>query len=182
MGIMWKTCSLAPDYSVSNYGLIYDEKRGLLVSQHTNEDGYKKVTLRISENERKTFSVHRLVAVEFVDNPFNKETVNHLDGQKGNNFYANLVWATRSEQTQHAWDNGLIKDLESRKENIRQKQGKPIICITTEEIWDSIGRAAEELGLRKSNISAVCLNKKGFKSAGKTPDGQPRVWRFFENE
>ena len=178
MVIDWKSCSEASRYHISNNGDIFDWELERLISVQTNKDGYKCVTLTLDDKTRKTFKVHRLVALVFVPNLEKKPTVNHIDGDKGNNWYLNLEWATRSEQTQHAWDNGLIQDLSSRKESIRQKQGKPVICTTTGEEWDSVGRAAEELGLKKSNISAVCLNKKGFKTAGKTPSGVPRQWRF----
>lgn len=54
-------------------------------------------------------SVHRVVALTFIVNPENKPTVNHRDGNKQNNNVTNLEWATQSEQTQHAFDTGLIK-------------------------------------------------------------------------
>lgn len=54
-------------------------------------------------------SVHRIVALTFIVNTENKPTVNHKDGNKQNNNVANLEWSTHSEQTQHAFDTGLIK-------------------------------------------------------------------------
>jgi hypothetical protein len=121
--------------------------------------------------------VHRLVALLFVPNMHGKETVNHKDGVKVNNSHLNLEWATRSEQVQHAWDLGLIQDMEKRKMGIRRLLGKRVECVTTGEIFESIGEAAQAKSLHKSCISSVCLGKKGFKSAGVDTNGTPLIWR-----
>lgn len=73
-----------------------------------------------------------------------------------------------------------LSDYTKRKAGIRLLQGKRVICVTTGEIYSSIGEAAEAKNLKKTNISAVCHNKKEFKSAGKDTDGTPLLWRFYE--
>jgi hypothetical protein len=74
----------------------------------TSKFGYLCVGLR-KDSKKTMFSVHRLVAINFIENPFNKPTVNHKDGNKQNNSVANLEWSTLSEQTNHAIETGLIK-------------------------------------------------------------------------
>lgn len=166
-------------YGVNIVGEIYDFKLNKLMLLQTNNDGYLRVTLR-NESGRKTFSVHRIVAIVFIPNLHNKETVNHMDGIKANNSAHNLEWATRSEQTQHAWDNNLIKDLKSRKEGIRLKQGKPVLCETTGEVFNSIGEACEKYKLKKTNLGRSCLKIKNWKSCGTLPDGTKLTWRFYD--
>ena len=58
--------------------------------------------------KRKVVSIHRIVCENFVDNPYNKPEVNHIDGNKQNNNYKNLEWSTRKEQIQHAFKIGLM--------------------------------------------------------------------------
>lgn len=177
----WKRLKNFSRYKVYKNGDIFDDKLGRMLKQHVNRDGYRKVTMRHDNTRlRKTMFVHRVVAICFILNPANKETVNHIDGCKENNNVSNLEWNTRSENIQHAWDNNLIKDLESRKNNIRQKQGRPVICVTTGEVFSSSGEAAEVKGLKKNNIHAVCSLKKGFVSAGTSADGDKLIWRFLD--
>ena len=65
---------------------------------------YKVVTVN-----GKRYAVHRLIAKEFVENPYNKPCVNHIDGNKHNNAASNLEWATQSENIAHAYRIGIMK-------------------------------------------------------------------------
>lgn len=92
-------------YKVSSEGVVYS-KRGKKMSSSDNGRGYQILQLRINGKSR-TRAVHRLVAELFVENPKGYLEVGHLDGDKLNNSASNLVWCTRSENIQHAYDNGL---------------------------------------------------------------------------
>lgn len=95
--------SLKRNYVNSN-GITYTIKEKLL--KLTISNGYYSVTL--NNKGKRRFTVHRLVAEMFIDNPENKAEVNHIDGNKLNNCYTNLEWATKSENTLHAYKIGLM--------------------------------------------------------------------------
>lgn len=98
-------------YQVSNYGRIKSFKRykeGVLLDPGINSSGYLYINLYLDGIPKK-YTIHRLVAITFLKNPYNKQEVNHLDGNKLNNLVTNLTWVTPQENTTHAYDTGLAK-------------------------------------------------------------------------
>lgn len=91
-------------YKIYRDGRIFN-KHGKKLSPHSNKI-YKQVDLYYGGHSKR-YSVHRLVASFFVPNPYNKKQVNHKDGNKMNNHYTNLEWATNRENTIHAYKNNL---------------------------------------------------------------------------
>ena len=94
-------------YFADNLGNIYSQrkfKKITLLKQHKDNNGYYRVKIL-----GKTKKVHRIICETFIANPDpkNKTTVNHKNGNKTDNKVENLEWATRSENTQHAYDMGL---------------------------------------------------------------------------
>ena len=90
-------------YQASTHGRIKALKRvranGRLreehiLSQQTWPQGYKKVTLSNDINPHKTFFVHRIIAITFLDNVNNLPQINHKDENPSNNFVENLEWCT----------------------------------------------------------------------------------------
>ena len=102
-------------YAISNLGNIKTLDRvgtkgaivrGHSLTAHKNSSDYYRVNLNLY-GKSQSFFVHRLVALYFVDNPYNYEFVNHKDGNKLNNRSDNLEWCSRSENERHAWAIGL---------------------------------------------------------------------------
>lgn len=99
------------NYIVSTHGDVFRVKKDGKIKrmkQQIDSDGYFTVGLHM-HGKSYFRRVNRLVASAFIVNPdpVTKIQVNHLDGDKSNNDYTNLVWATPKENIQHAWDNNL---------------------------------------------------------------------------
>lgn len=123
-----------------------DNRKGRILKPVVDKYGYENITLSRS-GKRKTYLVHRLVAIAFIENVENKPTVNHIDGNKRNNEVANLEWATHKEQKAHALKNGLAKkNVEALKESNRKKSIK---VKFRGKIYSSIKSAAKENGVHE---------------------------------
>jgi hypothetical protein len=93
-------------HTITSDGIVTNTKTKHIKSQWVGTNGYLHVD--IQENGKATkHALHRLLALQFIPNPENKRTVNHIDGNKLNNSLSNLEWATASENSQHAYDTGL---------------------------------------------------------------------------
>ena len=121
--------------------------------------GYFNVRL-IVDGFGKKFTVHRLVAEAFVDNPNNYNVVNHLDGVKTNNNYTNLEWTTVKGNVIHAWENGLNHFSEEQREKQKEYMSIPIVgtnATTGKKLYfKSAADAARELGMTKGRIRDCC--------------------------
>ena len=118
-----------------------DNRKGKELKASINKYGYKQVTLS-KNHKRKTYTVHRLVAMAFLENPYNKETVNHIDGNKLNNCVSNLEWATNKEQKQHAIKNELCTKNSEALENANKRRS--IKVLYNGKIYESISAACIE--------------------------------------
>ena len=110
-------------YAVSDYGQVKNIRTGKILSQHLRPgDGYLQVSLW-ANGKGHSFPVHRLVALNFLNNFENKRDVNHINGIKTDNRLENLEFVTPSENNYHAVHNKLsycipvkVKDLIDDKE------------------------------------------------------------------
>ena len=146
------------NYYVSNLGNI-KSIRGNILKQQLDSKGYCRIS--ITENKvKKTYKVHRIVAETFIDNPLNKEQVNHIDGNKQNNRSDNLEWCTNKENCIHAIQNGLWENVFIAPKKANDKKKIKVIAFKGNHkiYFESIGEA--ERYFNSKHISDVLYNKR----------------------
>ncbi|MGG0793148.1 NUMOD4 domain-containing protein [Brevibacillus laterosporus] len=167
MGEEWKPIlGYEGSYEVSNTGRVRSVdrytrtkgkpilKRGVEKTKKEDKDGYYRVWLS-RESKKKSFFVHRLVAIAFLSNPESYPVVNHKDGDKKNNHVTNLEWCSHAHNVKHAFSLGL---------RVPHCGGtsKPVAKMhpVTEEVistYPSISEAARQNGVTTALIS-YCVN------------------------
>lgn len=124
--------------------------RGGLKSLSINEDGYQYVTLYDgSGNSGKSVFVHRLVADTFIPNPNNLPQVNHIDGNKTNNYVHNLEWCTNLHNIRHSVAIGL-RDYSAICKSSRKHY---TITSSNGEVYHSLASLARELSVSADTLS-----------------------------
>lgn len=161
-------------------------RKGQPMKQTVNRYGYK--TVRLSKNGSHEFwSVHRLVAIAFIPNPYNKPQVNHIDGNKQNNTVENLEWVTNSENLIHAYRTGLYVHSEKQRQLSRERMRKlcemrkkwvvQLDAVTGDYIncFQSISDANETMGFPRDSghIGQVCKGIREFCHGYK--------WQYYDN-
>lgn len=129
-------------YWISNLGNVKCKNKQL--KQRTNKKGYLKVRL-YKNNKCKTFSIHRLVAINFIPNPDNLPQVNHKDGNKLNNTITNLQWCNNSENQLHAYKLGLQPS--------RHGENNSRSTLTNKDVEEL--KYLYNLGIRLSEVSNI---------------------------
>lgn len=152
-------------YEVSNYGNVR-KSDGTLMNGSLNSYGYRVVSLTKS-GKKKDKKVHRLVASAFLPTIPGKDVVNHIDGDKLNNYAGNLEWCTKGENVRHA-----TMTLDSRR------APRPVLQLSGDgepiAIFVSAAAAARSVGCTGALISACCN--------GTATTAQGYRWEEFESE
>lgn len=174
----WKSVTVGDfgkAYLVSNMGRIFSLHSNRVL-QPKRSKGYLRITL-CNGSSKRTLSIHRLVALAFVPNPFGKPTVNHLDERKDNNVTTNLEWATVAEQNTYGTRVSRARshtDYKKRRidyktvaekhdySNLKMCNRKNVIVRKGSEeiLFKSLKLAAAYLGANYGNLSAIANGKR----------------------
>ena len=172
----WRVINDYPNYSISNLGNVKNNKTGKFLKSCV-KGGYLHISLT-NDKIKKTFKVHRLVALAFIENPENKSDVNHKNKNKLDNTLWNLEWMTRRENNQHKCI-GLIYKSNKNKKIIRLSKDNAEIIEKYNSIEDA-GNWAFENKLTKNSHN-------GRNSIGNCVNGLSKTaygfcWLYEKNE
>ena len=150
-------------YQASNLGriksLLFNKEKILKTRLHPN--GYELVNLK-----GKTYHVHYLVALTFIDNKNNYKEINHKNEIKNDNKVDNLEWCDRKYNCNYGSLPKQVGNRFSKKIAIIDKTGKER-CY-----FESSMSAERVLKIDHSSIIKCCKGK--VKTAG------GYVWRYVD--
>lgn len=157
----WKDIKGCETHQISNLGNVrskeYIDKSGKVrkpkqLKPSIHHSGYVHVKIF-----KKDFSLHRLVALHFLDNPNNYEDVNHIDEDKTNNMVSNLEWCSTKYNVNYG----------TRTKRQIETMSIPIIASKDgiDYEFNSTKECSKEFGLIATNITQALrtLNKNGTK-------------------
>lgn len=170
-------------YEVSTSGQIRSVYRyRKVLKPMVSNTGYERVDL-FKKRVRKQFSVHRLVALTFIDNPDGKPYVNHKDENKTNNSVDNLEWVSHVENCRYGTaikrriehtDHGKRDRSWQTKEHydrVSISMSQPIICVETGKIYRNCKAASEDTGYSRRSINR-------WANSGKQIAGKPTFKKY----
>jgi hypothetical protein len=117
----WKAIPGFSRYEASNLGrlrsLNYKESKTIKVLKPALSGGYFKTMLLSDDGKYYSWMVHKWIALAWLG-PRLEFEVNHKNGVKTDNNALNLEYCTRSQNIQHAFDNGLMIPRRGTKNNL----------------------------------------------------------------
>jgi hypothetical protein len=142
-------------YYVTEEGEIYSEKTNKFLKQ-SFRSGYKRIGLCSSDGIRKSFTVHRLVALVFhYFDGCEALTVNHKDENPANNHKNNLEWLSIADNIRYTHAKSrtfsnpdeILEEWNMSTLSLKEFSDKHGVALNT--MWDTLNISASGENLRK---------------------------------
>lgn len=145
-------------YQVNNRGDVKSLKNNIILKPTPNTWGYLSVSL-YNDGNRKVFTIHRLVALHFIEKNLDL-VVNHIDGDKLNNNVYNLEFITQAENLNHAYRLGLnkIRGEDNSKAKLNKKQVFEIYDLATNKTYTQ-EKIAKLYGVDRTTVGKIKSKK-----------------------
>lgn len=135
----------------------------ILSTAKRSKDGYALINLITPEGVRKTYQVHRLVGITFVEGYQKGLIINHINEVKDDNRASNLEWVTKKINNTYN-DKAIKTGIVQRNKHLSKPIGKYDLELNLLEVYPSVREAERLTGIKHENISNCALNK--AKTAG----------------
>lgn len=150
---IWKVIPNFPDYEASSLGKVRNKSTLKIITFHENY-GYMTSHL-YRDKKRYPVKCHRIIAETFLENPENKELVNHKNSVRNDNRVENLEWNTAQENVDHK----LIKHPSNKKKYL-----KPVWQCNREtkekiKLFSSSGEAVKSINEEKWVVVSASIRK-----------------------
>jgi|APCry1669193181_1035450.scaffolds.fasta_scaffold18915_2 hypothetical protein len=96
------------NYLINKEGQVWSKYFKRFIKPHTNTKGYFCVYICDDNKKQSNFSVHRLLGLQFIDNPNNLPIIDHIDGNRKNNCLDNLRWVDAMTNSNNRIKRGSI--------------------------------------------------------------------------
>ena len=147
-------------YGVTEDGKVYSYTSKKFLKRTLDIEGYEQVIL-YKNKHRKTYKVHRLVALAYIPNPNNFPQVNHRDENKTNNNVSNLEWCTAKYNSNYGTrTERIISKTKGKPKGKPSHLAKKIIDTETGIIYDSLTNVAEISGIHINTLRYRLVNNK----------------------
>ena len=160
-------------YLISNQGRVFSLLTKKYLSVQQNANGYLFIILSNAKGKRKTESIHRLVALAFIENPNHYPEVNHKNEIKADNRVENLEWCDHKYNSNYGSRSERISkkltNYEQFSKEVQQLKDGQVLAT-----YPSIKEAERITGINNSNIVRVCQGKR------KTAGGYQ--WRYKQED
>lgn len=93
-------------YAATSCGRIWSYRSKKFLKPELLCNGYERVCLIMADGTRFRKRVHTLIAMTYLENPYNYVEINHIDENKRNNSVGNLEWCDHKYNINCYWNKG----------------------------------------------------------------------------
>lgn len=154
-----------PNYIISKTGSLYNIKSKRYIST-TIKNGYIRYNVNWSRR-----NMHEVLADQFIPNPNNYNSIDHIDGDKLNNDLNNLEWCDIEENKKRAYYNGLTRVVKTMVTFIKDSDSFTILGLEN---------ASKIFGIKKSTLCTM-IKRYGDKDI-EIPNGSMKGYKIITNK